>query len=184
MDKINDLRDMLVYDLKDIYAAEGQIIEAIPDMIENADSPALKDALREHLRITGNHRARLEEIRGILGEEDIDDKNKGMLANLFGGTHKNRGMEGLLDEAQKKMSEDMNANVMDAAIIGCAQKVEHYEICSYGTARTYALQLGLNAVADLLQQTLEEERMADDELTALALAGLNVKAETGTNRKY
>ncbi len=174
---------MLVYDLRELYAAEGQMMDAMPDMIENADSASLKETLREHLRITGNHRARLEEIRRILGENDIDDRKRGALADLFGGTYKSRGMEGLLDEAQKKMSEDMEANVMDAAIIGCAQKVEHYEICGYGTARTYALQLGYTAVADLLQETLDEEHEADDRLTALAVAGLNQKAEVGSNTR-
>jgi ferritin-like metal-binding protein YciE len=87
-------------------------------------------------------------------------------------------MEGLIDEGQKIMSENMNPEVMDAAIIACAQKIEHYEICGYGTARAYARQLGLNEAERLLEQTLDEEHQADELLTSMALNSVNLMAET------
>jgi ferritin-like metal-binding protein YciE len=101
-------------------------------------------------------------------------------ATVMGGT-KCKGMEGLIEAGQKIMAENLTDEVMDAAIIGGSQKIEHFEIAAYGTARTYAEQLGLIDVAQLLQQTLLEEHDADDRLTALATAEVNLKAEAGTN---
>jgi ferritin-like metal-binding protein YciE len=99
----------------------------------------------------------------------------------MGGGTKCKGMAGIIEEGQKVMAEDLSPAVMDAAIVAGSQKVEHYEIACYGTARTYAQQLGLTQVADLLQQTLDEEYQADQILTGLAVSGINQRAETGTS---
>ena len=97
----------------------------------------------------------------------------------MGGGAKCKGMEGLIDEGQKIMAENLSDEVMDAVIIGGNQKIEHHEIASYGTARTYAQELGLTEVAQLLQETLEEEYRADEMLTTLATSSINLKAEVG-----
>jgi ferritin-like metal-binding protein YciE len=181
MEKMNDLRALLNHDIQMLYSAEEQIIEAMPAMISRATNPALKQALEEHLRVTERQRERLDQIRQTLGvDEDSVKKYSGVLASIMGGA-KCKGMEGLIDEGQKVMAENLSNEVMDAAIIAGNQKIEHYEIACYGTARTYAEQLGLIDVAQLLQQTLIEEHDADDRLTALAVADVNVKAEVGSD---
>ncbi len=180
MENMNDLRSLFKHDIQDLYSAEQQIIEATPAMIEKASNPALKQALQEHLRITENQLSRLDKVQQLLGENK-DDNDSSVFSNIFGSGNKCKGMEGLIDEGQKMMSEDMSSEVMDAAITAGTQKIEHYEICGYGTARTYAQQLGLTEVAQLLEQTLDEEHEADERLTALAVGGLNQKAEAGTD---
>jgi ferritin-like metal-binding protein YciE len=181
MDKMNDLKALLRHDIQMLCSVEEQIIEALPAMIEKASTPALKDALQQHLDVTRGQRSRLDQVREMLGvnEEDVT-RYSGVLATMMGGT-KCKGMDGLIEEGQKIMSENISDEVMDAAIIGGCQKIEHYEIAAYGTARTYAEQLGMIDVAQLLQQTLLEEHDADDRLTALATAHVNVKAEAGAN---
>jgi ferritin-like metal-binding protein YciE len=178
MDKLRDLRDLLKHEIKDLYSAEQQIIEAMPAMIEKANNPTLRQALDMHLQVTRGQKDRLEQVQQLLGDQDQTD-NSGFFSNLFGEGVTCKGMEGLIDEGEKVMAEDMNPEVMDAAIIACAQKIEHYEICGYGTARAYARQLNLGSVAQLLEQTLDEEHQADDQLTSLALGGVNQQAETG-----
>lgn len=175
MEKIHNLKDMLVYDIRELNAAEHQIVDAMPFFIDAAENIELKAALQDHFRLSEKHIHRLNEIYVLLGKGTVDNKH-GVFSGLFGGAHKNRGIEGILEESEKKVSGDMDAKVKDAVIIGCVQKVEHFEICAYGTTRTFALQLGLIEVANLLQQTLEEEHEAGDQLTALAVAGLNQKA--------
>ena len=184
MEKMNGLRDLLRHDIRDLYSAEEQIIEAMPAMIDKASNPQLKQALEEHLRVTEAQRDRLQQVRQVLGEDEDDSNDSGFFSGIFGSGSKCKGMEGLIDEGQKVMGEDMEPEVLDAAIIASAQKIEHYEICGYGTARTYAQQLGLNDVAQLLQQTLDEEHEADERLTAMAVGGLNQQAEmsSATNR--
>ncbi len=180
MEKMKDLKDLLKHEVMDLYSAEEQIIAALPKMIEKAADPALKGALQEHLQITEGQKARLDEVQSLLRDEGekAPESKRGFLSGLFGGGgHKCKGTQGLIEEGEKLMSEPMNPEVMDAAIIGCAQKIEHYEICGYGTAKAFALELGLDKVASLLDDTLKEEYDADDRLTILAVGELNEKAE-------
>jgi ferritin-like metal-binding protein YciE len=185
MEAMNDLKALLKHEVQDLVSAEDQIIEAMPAMIEKAKNPELKKALEEHLRVTEKQRSRLDQVlssfNGEGKEEDNGGEKKGFLSGLFrGGTQKCRGMEGLITEGEKVMGEDMSAEVMDAAIIACAQKIEHYEICGYGTARAYARELKMAEAERLLDETLNEEYDADDRLTALALGSVNEEAEEGS----
>lgn len=182
MEKMNDLKALLRHCVQELYSVEEQIIEAMPAMIAKAENPSLKNALEQHLRVTENQRERIDQVRQMLGaDEESVSKYTGILSNLFGAGTKCKGMEGLIDEGQKIMSENLSSEVMDAAIIAGSQKIEHYEIAAYGTARTYAQQLGLTQVAQLLQQTLDEEYRADEMLTSLAVSDVNQEAQTGSN---
>jgi ferritin-like metal-binding protein YciE len=154
----------------------------MPAMIAAATNPSLKQALEEHLRVTQAQQERLERVSSMIGSnEDSVENYTGILSNLFGSATTCKAMEGIIDENQKVMAEDLSSEVRDAAIIAGNQKVEHLEIASYGTARTYAQELGLTEVAQLLQQTLDEEYYADEMLTKLAVGGINQKAEAGTH---
>jgi ferritin-like metal-binding protein YciE len=179
MDNMNDLRSLLLHDLQDLYSAEEQIIKAMPMMIEKANDPRLKQALEQHLRVTERQRDRLTQVQQTLGTQTGTGGSDNMIANLFGMGTVCQGMKGIIEENTKTMKEDMSPSVMDAAIIAGAQKVEHYEICGYGTARTYAQQLGLTEAARLLQETLDEEHQADEILTSMAVADVNQRAEVG-----
>jgi ferritin-like metal-binding protein YciE len=180
MDRMNDLRELLRHDVQMLRSCEEQIIEALPAMISRASNPALKEALEQHLRVTERHRDRIDQVRDMIGaSEESVTKYTGVLSRMMGGATKCKGMEGLIDEGEKIMAENLSPEVMDAAIIGGCQKMEHYEIACYGTARTYAEQLGLIDAAQLLQQTLIEEHDADDRLTALATSEINLRAESG-----
>ena len=180
MENMNQLKDLLRYDVEHLYSAEEQIIEALPAMIEAASNPQLKQALNQHLEVSKQQRDRLDEVMQLLGESG-DDNGEGIFAGLFSTGNKSKGVEGLISEGERVMAVDMSAEVMDAAIISCAQKLEHYEISGYGTARTYAMQLGLTDVAQLLQQTLIEEHDADDILTSLAVSEVNRQATTAAD---
>lgn len=187
MEKMKDLRDLLHHEVLDLASAEEQIIAALPKMIEKAGDPALKTALREHLKITEEQKKRLDKVHGLMhGGKVPEEEAKGLFGRLFSGSgHKCKGTQGLIEEGEKVMGEDMNPEVMDAAIIACSQKIEHYEICGYGTAKAFALELGLTEVARLLDQTLNEEYEADNRLTAMAVGRLNKEAEgaeAGGNR--
>ena len=176
MEKMNDLKDLLKHEIQDLYSVEEQIIEALPLMIDKANNISLKNALAEHLRITEEHKNRLDKIQKMMHEKQ--EEKKGFLSGIFGGGKQVcKGMEGIIAEGKKMMNEEMEPRVMDAVIIACAQKVEHYEICGYGTARTYARELKLNKIVPLLEETLNEEYSADDLLTLLAESGLNQQAE-------
>jgi ferritin-like metal-binding protein YciE len=180
MPAIDTLEALLKHELKDLYSAETQIIEALPKMIDAAFNKDLKGALQQHLTVTKKQKQRLDDVQKLLGEEKKAPENKGFFANLFSsneGEEHCKAMEGLIKEGNSLLAEDMKPEVMDAAIIAAAQKIEHYEISSYGTARAYALQLQFSKVADLLQQTLNEEYEADDLLTELALSDVNLEAE-------
>ncbi len=179
MEKIIDLSDLLKHEILDLYSAEEQIIEGLPKMIDKASDPELKDALSHHLQVTIIHKERLDDIKKSLMGEEADTQDNGFFSNLFGGVDSVtcKGTEGLIKEAEKMMGEDMTTEVMDAAIIAAAQKIEHYEISGYGTARAYAQELELDYVASLLMQTLNEEYEADDALTELAVGQLNIEAE-------
>jgi ferritin-like metal-binding protein YciE len=181
METMINLNDLLKHEILDLYSAEEQIIEAMPGMIEKAKNPELKKALREHLRITEEQKKRLDKVKESFGEGDGEGngENKGFFSRLFGGSggEKCKGMEGLIKEGEKIMGADITDEALDAAIIASAQKIEHYEICGYGTARAFARELQLSEVERLLSQTLSEEYQADDLLTALAVGKLNLEAE-------
>lgn len=182
MEKMINLKDLLVHEVHDLYSAEEQIIEALPAMIEKANNKQLKKALQDHLKITEEQKNRLDEVkRRLIGEEASENgggRGKGLFSKMFGGgPQKCKGVEGLIEEGKKMMGEDMTPEVLDAAIIASAQKIEHYEICGYGTARAYARELNLGDVAELLEETLDEEYEADDLLTDLAVGRLNEEAQ-------
>lgn len=182
MEKMIDLRDLLQHEIIDLYSVEEQIIDALPGMIEKAGNPTLKRLLNEHLKVTEKHKSRLDEIKQIMNtDKSTEQEEPGFFSRLFGGVssehQKCRGMEGIIEEGEKIISQDMSPEVLDAAIIASAQKVEHYEICGYGTAVAYARELRLYNVTTLLEQTLDEEYVADASLTNLAVGKLNVEAE-------
>ena len=182
METMINLNDLLKHEIMDLYSAEEQIIEALPGMIDKAKNPELKKALGEHLRITEEQKNRLDKIKQSFGEGESEGEEggekKGFFSRLFGGGgEKCKGMEGLITEGEKIMKADIADEALDAAIIASAQKIEHYEICGYGTARAYARELQLTEVERLLTQTLNEEYTSDDMLTELAVGKLNLKAE-------
>jgi ferritin-like metal-binding protein YciE len=158
----NPLEELLVDELKDLYNAENQLVKALPRMAKAATAPELKRAFEKHLEETRRQVERLDEIGQAL---DVRLTGK-----------KCKGMEGLIEEGKEIMEEDLDENAIDAGLIGAAQKVEHYEIAGYGTARAHAALLGFNKVARLLQQTLNEETAADKKLTQIAEAVINVEA--------
>ena len=164
-EETNPLEELLIDELKDLYSAENQIIKALPKMAKAANSPDLRRAFERHLEETRNHVERLDQI----GEE-LETKMTGK---------KCHGMEGLIEEGKEIMSEDLEEPALDAGLIGAAQKVEHYEIAGYGTARAHAEMLGFTKVARLLQQTLNEEGATDKKLTQLAENIINVEAVQG-----
>src|SRR5215510_1154532 len=174
MENMNQLRDLLKHEIKDLYSAEEQIIEALPKMIEKANNKQLKKALGQHLQVTENQKNRLDEVLEKMGGESEDERS-GVLG-MFRSDDKCLAMQGLIKEGEKLMREDMSPEVSDAAIIAAAQKIEHYEISSYGTARAYAQELNLREVNNLLKQTLDEEYEADDTLTNLAESRVNERA--------
>ena len=161
-DAAEDLRDFLVDGLKDLYWAESHLAKALPKMEKNATSPKLKSAIADHLEQTKNHIKRLEDAFKALGEKAEAEKCD--------------AMEGLLKEGEGIMEETEIGAVRDAAIIAAAQKVEHYEIASYGTLRTYCQHLGEDEVRDLLEATLNEEKTCDELLTELAVSEINLDA--------
>lgn len=162
MDTLNEL---LAEELKDIYSAEKQLLRALPKMAKKASSQELKTALQEHLEVTQRQVERLEDVFESLGKPAKAKTCK--------------AMQGLIEEATEIMEEDANDAVLDAGIIAAAQKVEHYEIASYGTVRTWARLCGEEEAASLLQETLDEEGEADKRLTQLAESFVNPQAEEG-----
>lgn len=157
------LRKLLVHELKDLYSAEHQLIDALPKMVEAANDPDLKQAFTDHLSQTRTHVTRLEKSFEKLGIKQVDGEPC-------------MGMEGLIEEGKKVLEEGELSPVRDAAIISAAQRIEHYEIAAYGSARTFAEKLGEIEVADLLQESLDEEGHADQHLTRLALRKINAEA--------
>jgi ferritin-like metal-binding protein YciE len=162
--KPNSLRELYMEQLRDLYDAEQQIIKALPEMIEAATAENLKDALTEHLDVTKLQATRLENIFTTLGEKPKGEKCK--------------GIEGVLAEGSDLVDGIENPGLRDAAIIASAQRVEHYEMAGYGTARTFATLLKDAEASKLLQQTLDEEEEADQKLTGLA-EEINVNAAEG-----
>ena len=160
--EIDTLKGLYVEELKDLYSAEKQLIKALPKMAKAAKDKQLQQAFRNHLKETEQHVARIEMICQELG---VSPRGKKCV-----------GMEGLIEEGSEMINEANDA-ALDAGLISKARHVEHYEMAGYGTVRTYARQLGFENQAELLQQTLDEEGRADQVLTELAEAGINVEAE-------
>jgi ferritin-like metal-binding protein YciE len=161
--KMSTLEDLYTDLLKDLYSAEKQLVKALPKLAKNAQSPDLQKAFQEHLKQTEGHVERIERI----------------FSNLDGSPRGKKcvGMEGLIEEGNELLQEDVEPDVLDAGLIAAAQKVEHYEIASYGTARAWAERLGYDQAARLLQQTLEEESMANEKLTRIAESHVNMEAQ-------
>ncbi len=152
--KLDTLRKLYVEELRDVYNAENQLLKALPKMAKGASSDELKQAFEDHLEQTQGHVERLEEIF-----EALEEKPTGKTC---------KAMKGLIEEGSEILQEEGEESVLDAGIIAAAQKVEHYEIATYGTLRTWANLLGEDEAADLLQQTLDEEGEADKNLNELA----------------
>jgi ferritin-like metal-binding protein YciE len=159
MEKLESLEHLLLHEVKDLYHAEKQLIKALPKVAKKASSPRLKSAVEEHLQQTEIHVNRLERVFELLGQPAKSVTCK--------------GMEGILDEAEEAMSYKGTPETLDAAIIMSAQKVEHYEIASYGSAATWADMMGRKDIKELLGQTLQEEEQTDKKLTQLAKSGIN-----------
>ena len=160
--KLDTLRKLYIDELKDLYSAEKQLVKALPKMAKAASSPDLKRAFETHLEQTQVQVERLEQVF-----EGLEASPRGK---------KCVGMEGLIEEAQELIGEESEPEVLDAGLISKAQHVEHYEIAGYGTVRAYALLLGENDQASLLQKTLDEESETDELLTGLAEKSINLDA--------
>jgi ferritin-like metal-binding protein YciE len=158
MAKLKSLEVLLQQEIKDLYSAENQLVKALPKMAKAATSPELREAFETHLEETKVHAERLEEVARLL-----ETTPKGKVC---------KAMQGLVEEGSEVIEEDGEGSVKDLALIGAAQKVEHYEIAGYGTARAFAECLGYTDDADILGTTLEEESDADDAFTRLATGGL------------
>ena len=159
---VESMEKLLVHELKDLYSAENQILEALPRMAEKATHLELKEAFEEHRAQTEEHVKRLERIF-----DGLDFKP---------GGQKCKGMAGLLEEGEEVMEDAGDDDVRDAGMIAAAQRVEHYEMAAYGSARTYARLLGMNEAYQLLQKTLDEEGATDRKLTQLAEKRVNKDA--------
>ena len=149
-----ELKELYIDELKDLYNAETQLVKALPKLARAAASDELRQGFEEHLEQTKGHVQRLEQIF-----EMLDESPKGK---------KCKGMEGLIEEGSEVMEEDYEGDLLDAALIGAAQRVEHYEIAGYGTVRSMAETLGESDHVSLLEETLEEEKETDEKLTQLA----------------
>jgi len=164
--KLNTLEQLYVSELRDLYSAENQMLKALPKMARGTSSPELKDAFQKHLQQTKGHVERLEELF-----EQLDESPKGKTCH---------GMKGLIEEGSELLKEDGENSVLDAGIIVAAQKVEHYEIASYGSVRTFANLLGRDQEAKLLQSTLDEEAETNEILNGLAESVVNPEAVNET----
>ena len=160
--KFTSLEDILIDELKDLYSAENQLIKALTSIAKGVDSEDLRSIFEEHLKQTRKHVERLETICQKL---DISPKGKKCV-----------GMQGLIEEGTEMLNSKGESEPLEAGVIGAAQRVEHYEIAAYGTARAHARQLGFMEIADLLDQTLTEEKQANDKLTYIAENRINVQA--------
>lgn len=160
--KMEDLQDLFHDELKDVYDAEHQITKALPKMAKAASSPKLKAAFEEHLTQTEQQIERLKQVFELIGKKPTRKSCK--------------GMKGLIEEGEEMIKEKPDPEVLDAALIAAAQRVEHYEIAAYGCLRTYATHLDMADAKKLLQETLDEEGDTDKKLTMIAEKDINVKA--------
>jgi len=156
---MTSLRDLLIEEVRDLYNAEKQLLIALPKMVAAASSTGLREAFQNHLLETQAHLLRLEEVFDNLG--------------VTPGDKTCQAMQGLIAESRGVISADAEPAVHDAALIASAQRIEHYEIAVYGCARTFARLVGEFDVADMLQQTLDEEAATDQKLTVIAMSGIN-----------
>ena len=161
--KLDTLEQLYINELRDLYSAENQLLKALPKMAKGASSPELKDAFEKHWEQTTGHVARLEQLF-----EQLDESPKGKTCH---------GMKGLIEEGSEILKEDGEDSVLDAGIIVAAQKVEHYEIASYGTLCTWAELMGHDDALELLKETIGEEKSADEKLTTIAESVANPKAQ-------
>jgi ferritin-like metal-binding protein YciE len=159
------LEELFIDELKDLYSAENQIVKSLPKLAKAASNPELQEALESHLEETKGQVERLHQIAEIVGKK------------LTGKTC--AGMKGVLQEGSEVLEETEEGTIRDAALIGASQRVEHYEMAGYGTARDFAKLLGMDDVVELLEQTLEEEKAADEKLTSISKSvNKQAKAET------
>jgi ferritin-like metal-binding protein YciE len=172
---LDTLEELYISELRDLYSAENQLLKALPKMAKGASSPELKDAFERHLEQTKRHVERLEQLF-----EQLDESPKGKTC---------QAMKGLIEEGSEILKEEGEDSVLDAGMIVAAQKVEHYEIASYGSVRTFANLLGQDEAARLLQSTLDEESETNEILNGLAETVVNPEAltetelaDTGSNR--
>lgn len=159
---VNTLNDLFIETLKDLYYVEKKLVKTLPTMAQKASSEDLKQAIEEHLSETETHVQRLEQVFELL-----DQKASGKVCEAI---------EGLIREAEEVMGEIADEQTLDAAIISSAQTVEHYEIARYGTLACWAAEIGNSEVAELLEQTLEEEKAADEKLSEIAEDAVNQRA--------
>jgi ferritin-like metal-binding protein YciE len=167
---LESMHDLLLEELRDLYNAEQQLIKALPKIAEKVSTPSLRDAIETHCRETEGHLARLERIFGGLGEKSSGKKCK--------------GMEGMLDEGEEMLSEKGSDSIRDAGIIAAAQRVEHYEIAGYGSAIAFAQLLGHQDIVTLLEETLAEEKAADQKLSAIAEEEVNQHAMAASSATH
>ncbi len=160
--KVNSLKELYLEELKDVYDAENQIVKALPKMAKATSTPELRRAFEEHLEQTKGHVRRLEQIFEGLGEQ--------------AKARKCDGVRGIIEEGEDVMSDGQEGPVRDAGLIAGAQRVEHYEMAAYGSLKTWAKQLGDQRAASLLEETLNEEKKADEILTQIATSGVNTQA--------
>lgn len=163
MTRLNSLNDLFTHELKDLYSAETQLIDALPKMKEAANDQQLKNAFTHHFDETKKQKERLEQI------------GKELNVNLSGETCE--AMKGLIKEGEEIINSKADTKVKDAGLIAAAQRVEHYEMAGYGTVRNYAKRLGHDPIADLLEETLNEEKEADSKLNEVAITHVNAEAE-------
>lgn len=166
MSKLKNLEDLFEHELKDLYSAEKQLIEALPKMAKKASDPQLRQAFETHLKETEGQRERLDQIFGML--------------EMSPGRLKCKAMEGLIAEGEDMIDENATPETKDAGLIASAQRIEHYEISGYGTAAHFAQRLGKNDVFKLLEQSLNEEQKTDTLLNELAKNSINQKAMAGS----
>jgi len=159
---IPTFHDLFLYELRDLYYAEHRLAEALPRMAKAATNKQLSKAFTQHAKETEKHAERLEQIFELLDERAKAEKCE--------------AIDGLLEEGKEALQADMPDSIRDAALIGSAQRVEHYEIAAYGTARSFAELMGHKKVAKMLQKTLDEEGKANEKLTSLALRVINKQA--------
>jgi ferritin-like metal-binding protein YciE len=164
--QLGSINDVFTHELQDLHSAETQLVEALPKMAQAASTDELRQAFEHHLEETRDHVRRLDEIMGQAG--------------LSAGTQRCKGMEGLIEEGEEIVQAQGDPMAKDAALIAAAQRVEHYEIAAYGTARTLAGELDMGDAKDLLDQTLDEEGEADKLLTRIATGGL---LKAGVNQR-
>ncbi len=166
MSKINNLNDLLIHELRDLYSAETQLIKAMPKMAKEATHPELVASFEKHLAETEEQARRLEQVAEKMGFKP--------------GGHTCKAMKGLIEEAKDMIAEEAPDEVKDAGLIAQAQRIEHYEISGYGTAAALATKLGQKDLVKVLEKTLAEEKKTDVLLTKLAESGINAEAASAS----